>query len=269
MELELRQVFRPVQPTVKPTDEAVQYREALPDARLSQFIYCYWRLRTSTKLPLPFTYRVIPDGCIDIFFDVTNPVTCRVMGFSTSHTVFTLGTTFDYVGVRFLPMAFSNLFKCNAAALTDKDESFFDIDLQATSALVERLEGVFEFEKIKEVFNHFFIEKISQSKYSFDNRLSQAIWEISRTHGGLRFKTDIDTGISPRQLRRLFEFHVGTSPKMFSKVVRFQYFFQLLTSSQKDQHNRLFFDAGYYDQPHFHRDFKSFSGVSPSVLLKA
>ena len=101
-----------------------------------------------------------------------------------------------------------------------------------------------------------------------DKRLFEAIISIMKLRGSLNLQQDIDTGISPRQLRRLFEFYVGNSPKMFSKVVRFQYFFQLLTSSQGPTYHQLLLDAGYYDQPHFNKDFKSLFGLTPGEVLK-
>ena len=102
-----------------------------------------------------------------------------------------------------------------------------------------------------------------------DKRLYNAIMIILREHGALNLKSEIDIGISPRQLRRLFEFYVGTSPKMFSKVIRFQYFFQLLSSPEGQGYNKVFLDAGYYDQPHFNKDFKTFFGITPTEALRA
>ena len=91
---------------------------------------------------------------------------------------------------------------------------------------------------------------------------------ILREHGALNLKSEIDIGISPRQLRRLFEFYVGTSPKMFSKVIRFQCFLQLLSSPGGQGHNKAFLEAGYYDQPHFNKNFKTFFGLTPTEALR-
>ena len=80
----------------------------------------------------------------------------------------------------------------------------------------------------------------------------------------LNVETDLNTGISPRQLRRLFEFYIGDSAKTFSQVVRFQNILRAKPSSQSLRQNKLFFDVGYYDQAHFVKEFKNFYGVTPS-----
>ena len=74
----------------------------------------------------------------------------------------------------------------------------------------------------------------------------------------------MNTGVSQRQLRRLFEFYIGDTAKTFAKVVRFQNILRAKPSSQSLRQNKLFFDVGYYDQAHFIKEFKNFYGVTPS-----
>jgi transcriptional regulator GlxA family with amidase domain len=75
---------------------------------------------------------------------------------------------------------------------------------------------------------------------------------------------ELDTGLSARQLRRLFDFYIGDTAKTFAKVVRFQNILNAKPSTQSLRQNKLFFDAGYYDQAHFIKEFKNFYGVTPS-----
>ena len=91
-----------------------------------------------------------------------------------------------------------------------------------------------------------------------------AIGIILQNFGVLNIETDLDTGISPRQLRRPFEFYIGDTAKTFAKVVRFQNILRAKPSSQSLRQNKLFFDAGYYDQAHFIKEFKHLYGVSPN-----
>lgn len=103
----IRQFYQPVQPAVSGTDKSyVTYLEFYPDQRLQDYIYCYWQLKATQKLQVPFRYRVVADGCIDIFFKFENPDESHVMGFATRFTEFPLGRLFHYVGIRFLPTAF-------------------------------------------------------------------------------------------------------------------------------------------------------------------
>ncbi|MFC3198214.1 DUF6597 domain-containing transcriptional factor [Parapedobacter deserti] len=78
---QIRNLYNPIQPTVKASAENVTYIEFLPDLRLQPYIYCYWQLKTAELLAEPFHYRVVTDSCIDIIFDLNNPEENYVMGF--------------------------------------------------------------------------------------------------------------------------------------------------------------------------------------------
>ena len=263
-----RQFFKPVQPSVRLQKE-VGYTEVLPETRLEPYIYCYWQLKSEVRLLAPFSYRVIPDGCVDIFFDVNDAQDCRIMGFSTTPTEFILAHSFHYAGIRFLPGAFPLMFNLDASSLTNRDEGLDIVIPKAAKQLRDLVEGETNLDKIKLLLDQYFLKKVAAADSIMDKRLYNAIMIILREHGALNLKSAIDIGISPRQLRRLFEFYVGTSPKMFSKVIRFQYFFQLLSSPEGQGYNNVFLEAGYYDQPHFNKDFKTFFGLTPTEALRA
>ncbi|WP_346770839.1 DUF6597 domain-containing transcriptional factor, partial [Flavobacterium filum] len=116
----IRRLYRPVQPTVKQAGQNVSYREVSPDDTISNIIYCYWELKTNERLNDPFTYRVVADGCIDIFFQLDNPSENFVMGFCKKYTEFPLDNYFHYIGIRFLPTMFPALFKVNAKELSNR-----------------------------------------------------------------------------------------------------------------------------------------------------
>jgi len=78
------------------------------------------------------------------------------------------------------------------------------------------------------------------------------------------YETDLETGVSARQLRRLFEYYMGDTPKTFSQVVRFQNILRAKPSSQSLRKNKLFFDVGFCDQARFIKNFKNFYGVTSS-----
>ncbi|MEM9647736.1 MAG: helix-turn-helix transcriptional regulator [Bacteroidota bacterium] len=73
--------------------------------------------------------------------------------------------------------------------------------------------------------------------------------------------------VSERFLQLSFKDYVGVSPTLFSKVVRFLNAVSLL---QKENHSltEKGLILGYYDQSHFIRDFKRFSGLSPKQYFQ-
>ena len=74
-------------------------------------------------------------------------------------------------------------------------------------------------------------------------------------------------GVSQRQLDRLFRQHLGVSPKVLSRVARFQRALNRLKTDPGCTLAAVAADCGYYDQPHFVRDFKRFSGVPPRAQV--
>ena len=68
--------------------------------------------------------------------------------------------------------------------------------------------------------------------------------------------------LSTRQFERTFKIFSGFSPKLYSRIIRFQRATQQYNSSYKTLTD-IAYDCGYYDQSHFIHDFKQFSGYHP------
>jgi AraC-like DNA-binding protein len=262
--MHIRQLYMPVQPTVKQSAKHVTYYEFLPDSRLQPFIYCYWQLRTTQPLSEQFNYRVVADGCIDIFFELRQPKENFVMGFCKKYTEFPLENDFHYIGVRFLPTMFPMLFNVNAAELSNRFQQLSIVLPEAAAFIADRFHEELSVQEMKVLFDDYFLAHLSEMSFTPDNRLYEAIHLILKNYGVINIETDIDTGISSRQLRRLFEFYIGDTAKTFSKVVRFQNILRAKPSVQSLRENKLFFDAGYYDQAHFIKEFRNFYGVTPT-----
>ncbi len=260
----IQQLYRPVQPTVKQSADQVIYTEFLPDLRLQGLIYCYWQLKTAEPLNEPFLYRVVSDGCIDVFFELSQPNDNFIMGFCKQFTEFPLENSFDYVGVRFLPTMFPQLYGINAAELSNRFEPLANVVPSLANFIAGYFHRQLSVEQIQMLFNTYFLELLPKAKFNADPRLYRAIEKILQSSGVVHIAKDIDTGISERQLRRLFAFYVGDTAKTFAQVVRFQNILRAKPSTQSLRQNKLFFDLGYYDQAHFIKEFKNFYGVTPS-----
>ena len=120
----LRLLFRPVQPHIQSTSYGVEYKEVFPDEKLKDFIYCYWSLENKYPLPKPFFYRGVADGCVDIITHCDYPYNARIIGFSSTYNLFPLGTSFKYIGIRFLPAAFPSVFGICALELSERLQEF-------------------------------------------------------------------------------------------------------------------------------------------------
>ena len=263
----LQDLYRPVQPTSQGEDK-VLYQELNPDKRLADYIYCYWQLRTIKPLSENYTYNVVTDGCMDIFWEVSSHHQSFVTGFTNQYTEFSLSHTFDYVGVRFLPSAFPSLFQINASELTNKFEALDVVVPKLADILSQRMEGINDLKMLKFQLDVLLLNHLKEAKLRCDPRLYHAMDLILASQGMISIEKDLDVGISARQLRRIFQFYIGDSPKVFSNVVRFQSLLQGKPSSQSLHDNALYYDLGYYDQAHFIKAFKHLYGTTPTKALK-
>lgn len=263
----IREYFAPSQPTIRGGDKLVNYTEFLPHQLLQPYIYCYWELKTIDKLTEPFFYRVVADGCIDIYFDLNLLSESYIMGFCKKYTEFPLENSFHYVGIRFLPAMFSNLFQVNAAGLSHRYQLLENV----VPTLSNFIETSFRYGdtmvKRGKILDEFFIEIVSNIDNNFDQRLYKNLAFILKSNGVLVVEEAVDFGISQRQLGRLFEYYIGTNIKTFCKVVQFQNILRAKPSTQSLRKNKLFYDFGYYDQSHFIKDFKNFCGITPSKFF--
>ena len=75
-------------------------------------------------------------------------------------------------------------------------------------------------------------------------------------------------GLSQRRLITLFKQDVGITPKLFSRIRRFQRTLRLIRHSAAPDWSTIALDAGYCDQSHMIRDFAAFSGFSPADYVR-
>ena len=71
-------------------------------------------------------------------------------------------------------------------------------------------------------------------------------------------------GLSHRRFLDLFTAEVGLTPKVFCRIGRFQRVLQRVHGGRPVEWASVALSCGYYDQAHFIRDFRAFSGVNPS-----
>ncbi len=89
------------------------------------------------------------------------------------------------------------------------------------------------------------------------------------TAGGEGALADLcrETGLSAKSLGRHFTAQVGVPPKRFARLLRFRRAVTLLNQPARQDLATVALECGYFDQPHFNREFRHFAGVSPTVYL--
>lgn len=260
----VREHYKPIQPTVSKNDTEISYQEIQPATEIKNLVYCFWQLKTKKLLNQDYIYRVVSDGCIDIYFNRKQPTENFVMGFCRKYTQFQIGKEFDYIGIRFLPSAFPHLFGINAKTLSNNSHSLNKILPNFSQWINFTIKPSHSFKTIAKNLNKRITGYAENKDIHCDRRFLDSLNLIFHRNGFLNTEKDLNTGLSPRQLRRIFNFYIGTTAKSFSNVIRFQHILNTKPSKQSLKENKLYLDVGFFDQAHFIKSFKTYYGITPS-----
>ena len=74
---------------------------------------------------------------------------------------------------------------------------------------------------------------------------------------------------SRKHLAARFRDQIGLPPKSVAGLVRFNRALALIGSARRPDLARIAATAGYFDQPHFNRDFVGLAGITPGEFLRA
>ena len=70
--------------------------------------------------------------------------------------------------------------------------------------------------------------------------------------------------VTERQLERKYNKYIGTAPKPFADIIKFQHFLKILQHPRPgEKMTDAVYDGGYYDQSHLNNYFKKTTGLTP------
>ena len=85
--------------------------------------------------------------------------------------------------------------------------------------------------------------------------------QIGRANGNINLADmALTMNYSEKYLARIFRQAEHCSMKTYAMTIRMQTAIQLMSSGHQDQ---IYEDLGYYDQSHFDRDFRKYTGMTP------
>ena len=100
-----------------------------------------------------------------------------------------------------------------------------------------------------------------------DSVVMTALSLIYKSKGTIRIKELTEQlNISQSPLEKRFRRAVGTSPKKFASIVRIKNIIQQY--KQTDSLTEISYEAGFYDQSHVIKEFKTFTGNTPEIFFK-
>lgn len=147
------------------------------------------------------------------------------------------------------------------------DAGFNAIDLFGVEMRIinEKLQHIPDLEEGKKIVEKFLLKKVVDLKEILP--LDSALQTLFKNHGNLSMdKTASLSCLSLRQFERKCKKRLGMNPKTFARILRFSKAYRLHEAFPHLNWTEIAYKAGYYDQMHLIRDFKTFAGVNPSVI---
>lgn len=224
------------------------YAEIRPTAALQPWVECFWTNRDDAREPRE--HRVLPDGCADLVFDLSAGE-ADVVGTMTRPLILTGDQPSHYFGVRFRPGRAAAFLRVPLAELTDARVSLSDV--------WRGFRGEWSIASLE-------TELLKRLDPDRDRRVDYAVERIVASNGAVRIDDVADeAGISRQHLARQFRHHVGISPKMLARVMRFRTVIEAVEREcdWADVAARF----GYYDQSHLIAEFRELAGVTPSGFV--
>jgi AraC-like DNA-binding protein len=221
--------------------------------------------------------RIIPDGRPELILNFGNPFEsltkgvwnsqpgCFFVGQITGPLLLRPSGPAGMLGIDFRPHGAASLLGLPICELTDSAIALEDLSRRLFREL-ERVRDLSSLTQALTALDPALCAFAEQSRID-DDPVSWAVREIERSSGMMSVRDVADRiGWSTRQLQRRFKDSVGISPKLFERMQRFQRVFRVMEDATSNWVD-VSIDCGHYDQAHLIRDFREFSGKTPTALL--
>jgi AraC-like DNA-binding protein len=254
----------------------VDYAEQRASRALRPYLECLWTVSARASRRPRDPQRIVPDGCPELIVHFADPFSRRIGArWVPQRRAFLAGTLsrpwrlragvrVRTLGLRFRPGALTALFPVSMAAMADREVPLADVaGAPAARALLSALSRAGSDARRIAVADAWLVERLRVAPPR-QASARPAVALILRERGGLRMAAMARAlGRTPRQLERLFLRDLGIRPKLFARIVRLNAVLASLDEAERASAVDMALEAGYFDQAHLLRDFRTLAGRSP------
>ncbi|MCO5947987.1 helix-turn-helix domain-containing protein [Mucilaginibacter flavidus] len=170
--------------------------------------------------------------------------------------------------IHFTPNGFFKIFNIPMKEFTNKaldPESFIHMEIRQ---MHEQLSNAKCFTDMTGIVERFLIRKLL-SRQGYADNFDKIINHINAQHGIVDINWLVNqSNLSIRQFERKFNQQLGISPKTFIRKTRLNHVINLKKLQPYLSWTDITYRAGYFDQAHMIKDFKSLTCESPKLFLK-
>lgn len=251
-----------------------------PRPPLSQWVEMIWHYESA---PVPFALeKLMPTGRVDLIINLNDealrihdPKDVRQIehfrgplfsGVQGSFSVIDASQQTLIMGVAFKPGGAYALPGFGVSEISNSHLSASDVWGHQAQFLWEELAGLPDAQSRVTALERALIKVIARGRQRALHPAIQTALEELHHHPSAVSVRELadDRGLSQRRFIELFTRQVGITPKLYSRIQRFQNTLQQVHVRRQIDWCELAFDAGYSDQSHLIRDFHQFSGLSPT-----
>ncbi len=258
----------------------MKYREIQPQPSLSRYIECFWVLTGESEPLAQKPHPILPDGCMELILNFSDPFERHRIGSTPQRQPrLILAGQLDQpvhiqptgrvavLGARFHPGGAWPLLRVPMEDLTNRILALEEVSSKLARDVESNGNGA-QMENARVRALEALLLQRFKSAVKSDRPVEAAVQMILAGHGCVSVTSVArQVGLSLRQLERRFAQTVGLDPKLFSEIIRFQCVFTAVEHGPAGRWVDVAIECGYYDQSHFNKDFKRFSGRPPSVFF--
>lgn len=246
-----------------------------PDIKLKDFVKRYWTLDFPIE-NTPKLNTIIPDGTMKLIFHYGDlywhhpqlgekylQPRCFLIGQLTQpYVVEPAGDTGTFVA-QFHPNGFLPF---STIPIKEMENTPVPLDRLYGKKGLQLEANILDATTTKQrigIIEEFLLDKLTNSE-TIDKIVKSIVDTILIDNGHTSVGTLSEkNNITRRQLSRKFASAIGLSPKQLSKTIRLQAALKTLLSSEDSKLTDVAYENEYFDQSHFIKDFKEFTGLSP------
>jgi len=261
-------------------EDNLKYETFQPHPDLASLVKCHWTLEVPAP-DEPQKQRIVPDGCIELFFLLGDDVKrytsedkfiiqprAMVIGQITEPFVIEPTGHVKSFAVRFYPFGFANFVQGSINDLANRETPLHLIfGERLSNELQQKIVQAATTENRIQIIEEFLLARLKDTA-TIDHIVKTTLDTILSTNGTTPINTILKNTLSKRrQLERNFRKQIGMSPKQLGKVIRLQTALKMLLQQRAEDLTSIAYESEYYDQAHFIRDFKEFTGTTPTAFL--